>query len=377
MNALEELTKIASDLKNPAIKEWQENGGKVMGFVCGYIPEEIFYAAKILPYRIRGTGCTSTGDADEYMSHYTCSAARAYWQFIVEGKYDFLDGIVFSKTCDLVRRVYDLVTVYKPTTFSFMHFLQVPHKCNDESAEFFKGDLVKLKESVEKSFGVEITEANLRNAIDVYNESRSLLKKLYELRQKENPPITGTECLNVILAGMSMPKDKYNQLLKRLLTELSGRKVISDDKARLMIAGSGGCDNPEYFQLIEDLGGLIVTDSVCFGSRYFLEPVETEGDLMLNIARRYLKRPACAKMADQVVERNNFIEEMVKQYKVDGVIFEVIRNCQLWAGQLLLTGRRFKESNVPLLVLDREYVLGDTGQLKTRVEAFIETIKGV
>ncbi|MFC1963013.1 2-hydroxyacyl-CoA dehydratase subunit D [Chloroflexota bacterium] len=377
MKALEELTKLVSDIENPAIREWKEDGGKVVGLFCGYVPEEILYAANILPYRIRGTGCTSTAAADEHMFHQSCSVARANLQLILEGKYNFLDGIVFEKTCDPVRRLYDLVRVNKPTAFSFIHFLQVPHKCIDEAVDYYKGSLVEFKKSVEKSFGVEITEDSLRKAINVYNETRTLLKKLYELRQGDTPPISGTECLNVLLAGMSMPKDKYNQLLRRLLSELNERQGIADYRARLIISGSGGCDDIESYQLIEKLGGLIVTDTLCFGSRYFWESVETEGDLMLNLARSYIKRPACAKMTDRIIERHDFLEEMVKQFKVDGVIFQVIRHCQLWGGQLLVTRRKLDESNIPLLVLDREYPLTGVEQLKTRVEAFIETIGGV
>ena len=160
-----------------------------------------------------------------------------------------------------------------------------------------------------------------------------------------------------------------------MLEELGQREGISDYRARLMIAGGGGCDNPTYFQIMEELGGLIVTDSTCFGSRYFWAPVEIGDDLMLSLARSYLNRPSCVKMVDKVVERNNYIKEMVKEYKVDGVIFQTIRYCQLWGSQQLETRRSMSESNIPLLVLEREYMLGGAGQLKTRVQAFLERIE--
>ena len=375
MSALEELTDLASSLANPAVQDWKAKGKKVVGFFCTYVPEEILYAADILPFRVRAPGCTETTSADVYMSHLNCSFVRSCFQFVLEGKYEFLDGLVLANTCDQIRRQYDLLREIRPTAFPFLHFVSLPHKASDEAIGYYKDDLTEFKRSVEKSFGVEITEARLSNAIKVYNETRSLLKRLYELRQGERPPLTGAESLSVVLAATTIPKDQYNQLLRRLLEELSQRKGISDYRARLMIAGAGGCDNPAYYQIMEDLGGLIVTDSICFGSRYFWEPVEIGGDLMLGLAKSYLNRPSCAKMVDKVAERNDFMREMVEAFKVDGVVYQVIRYCQLWGGQLLQVRKKLSESNIPLLALEREYMLGGTGQLKTRVQAFLERIE--
>jgi benzoyl-CoA reductase subunit C len=294
-------------------------------------------------------------------------------QFVLEGKYDFLDGFVITNTCDQIRRQYDLMESVKP--FPFMHFVSLPHKSDEASARYFREDLVELKSHVEKSFGVKITDAKLRNAIKVYNETRSLLRKLYDLRKSEKPPLTGAEALSVILAATTIPKEQYNELLRKLLEELSHRKGISDYRARLLIGGGGGCDNPAYYQLMEELGGLIVTDTVCFGSRYFWQPVEIGDDLMLSLARDYLNRPACVKMLDKVDERDKFMKKMVKDFKVDGVIYQCIRYCQMWGGQQFMVRKGLSESKIPLLVLDREYMLGSTGQVKTRVQAFIESIE--
>ena len=373
MSALEELTGLASDLVNPAVLDWKGKGKKVVGFCCSYVPEEIIYAADMLPYRIRASGCAETTSADVYMSHLNCSFVRSCLQFALEGKYEFLDGLVFINSCDHVRRLYDVLR--ETVDFPFMHFISVPHKVSDGAVAWYKEELREFRENVERSFGVEITEASLSEAINVYNETRSLLKRLYELRQRENPPVTGAESLSVVLAGTTTPKDQYNQLLRRLLEELAEREGTSSYRARLMIAGSGGCDNPAYYEIIEDLGGLVVTDSLCFGSRYFWEPVEIGGDLMLSLAKSYLNRPSCPRMVDKVAERNDFVKEMVEGFKVDGVIFQRIRYCDLWGGQLLHLRKKLRESNIPLLSLEREYMLGGTGQLRTRVQAFLERME--
>jgi bzd-type benzoyl-CoA reductase N subunit len=375
MSALDELTSIVNNLVNPHIEEWKQQGKKVVGFMCTYVPEEILYAAGILPVRLRAPNCVETTSADVYMSHLNCTFIRSCLEFTLEDKYKFLDGLVFTNSCDHVRRMYDILGEIRPTDFPLLYLISVPHKVNDDLIAWFRDELGRFKQTVEKTFGVEITDASLRNAIDVYNETRSLLRQLYDLRKGKNPPLTGAETLSVIVAGFSLPKNKYNELLRQLLDELGEREGISDYRARLMIAGSGGCDNPAYLQVMEDLGGLVVTDSLCFGSRYFWEPVEVGNDPLLNLAKAYLNRPSCPRMVDNAGERSDYMKQMVNDFNVDGVVFQRIRYCDLWGGQLLYLEKEMKESNIPMLSIDREYSLGAVGQLRTRVQAFLERIE--
>lgn len=140
-----------------------------------------------------------------------------------------------------------------------------------------------------------------------------------------------------------------------------------------MIVGSE-YDDPVYTKIIEDLGGLVVTDTLCYGSRYFWEPVEIQKDLLGGLAKSYLNRPSCPRMSDRVTERADFLREMAERFKVDGVIFQKIRYCDLWGGESIYLEKILKELNIPLLSLEREYTLSGVGQLKTRVQAFLERI---
>ncbi len=376
MSALQELTNISSTVFNPAIKSWKEAGNKVAGYVCTYVPEEIIYAAGILPYRLRPAGCTETTEADVYLHHINCSYVRSCLEYGLGGNFEFLDGLVFDNGCDHSRRLYDLwrETVHYDRPF-MLYFLQVPHKVTDESIAFFRDDIAKFKDDIEKHFGVEITESKLRNAIAVYNETRSLLKRIYDLRQRERPPISGAECLNVVVAGTATPKDEYNQLLKRLLEEIQQREGISNYRARLMIVGSL-LDDPAYVNIIEELGGLVVTDGLCFGSRCFWKPVESGDDLLLDLAKSYLEHPPCPRMVNTPSKRLDFVRDMVEMFEVDGIIFEHIRYCDIWGGEYYFLGNKLKELGIPVLALEKEYAIGSTEQLRTRVEAFLETIGG-
>jgi benzoyl-CoA reductase subunit C len=375
MIALQQLNQLATELLNPAIEEWKAQGKKVVGYFCSFVPEEILHAADILPYRVRAPGCAETSMADVYLSQVNCTFVRACLDLVLQDSYGFLDGLVFTWSCDHIRRLYDLVREIKPTAFPLLHFIDVPHKDSEEAVTLFAEELTKFKENLETTFAIEISDARLRDAIEATNETRTLLRRLYEFRRREHPPLTGTDTLNVVLAATVTPRSYYNNLLRTLLRDLDEREVISDHRARLLVAG-GGCDDPAWFRIIEELGGLIVADTTCFGSRYFWEPVELDDDPIRGLARSYLRRSLCPRMVEKVEDRARFVEEMTKRSRADGVIYQHIRYCDLWGGEQLPMRKKLKEANIPLLILDREYRLGTRGQLKTRVQAFLERLEG-
>ncbi|MCX5998779.1 MAG: 2-hydroxyacyl-CoA dehydratase family protein, partial [Chloroflexi bacterium] len=153
------------------IRDWQSRGKKVVGFFCSYVPEEILYAGGILPYRVRATNCPgSTALADVYVSHLNCAFMRSCLQFAYEGRYEFLDGFVFTDSCDHIRRLYDVMR--ETGHFPFMYLIGVPHKVGEEAVGFYKGEIARFRDAVEKAFGVELTEDGLRDAMDVYAETR-------------------------------------------------------------------------------------------------------------------------------------------------------------------------------------------------------------
>lgn len=375
MSALDELQSVAGKMPDPAIREWKREGGKAVGFLCSQVPVEILQAAGVLPVRLRGTGCTSTAGADAHMSHLNCSFVRSCFTLLLEGRYDFLDGIVLTNSCDHVRRLHDVLEAARP--LPFMHMLGVPHKAGTAAAaRRFRHELEGLCRALEEAFGTAITQERLGDSMEMYATTRTLLSSLYELRKAEEPPLGGAEALAVLVAGGSLPRQRYNMLLVRLLEELRGRPGLSDYRARLMIAGSGGCDDPAWLGIIEGLGGLVVTDSLCTGSRTFRFETRPADDPLLELARAYLERPSCARTTDRVAERSEYMTTMAREYDVDGVVFQRIRYCDLWGGQLLTVRRALEEARIPMLELEREYGPGGEAQLTTRIQAFLESLEG-
>ena len=373
MTVLQELSELSKQISNPYIDNWQKQGNKTIGYFCSYIPEEIILAAGMLPYRVRATGSTETTMGDAYMGAFNCSFIRHCLDQALRGSYNFLDGVVMLNGCDHVRRLWD--TWRRKVDTPFCYFLQIPHLISDLTFAWYKEELIRFKESIEEHFQVKITDQRLREAIKTCNETRTLLGTLYQLRKKESPPITGTEALNVIIPSTAMPKDQFNGLLKRLLTEIKGRNSQAQYRARLMVVAII-LDDPSLTQIVEETGGLVVADFSCIGPRHMWDLVDEAIDPMEAIAKRYLGQISCPRMMGDHQRRSQFIRNMVDEYKVDGIIFERIKFCDLWGVENYMLRVDAKEADIPTLVLEREFQLVGLGQFKTRVQAFLEMLEG-
>ncbi len=371
--AFQKLSEAAETIVNPAIQSWKDRGGKVVGYFCSAFPDELVTAAGLLPFRIRATGSRGTDLSDSFFSSVNCSFPRHVFNMALSGHYDFLDGLAMFNSCDNIRRVYD--HWIRQMNTPFVHIMSLPRKAEPAQVEWFRDELVNLRALMQQHFGVEITEARLWEAIKLHNQARGLLRKLYDLRKSEKPPITGAEALAVTVASTAMPKQDFVELLHELVDDLAGADGAVNHRARLMILGSI-LDDPAYIKVIEDQGGLVVTDSLCFGSRLFWKDVpEGTGDPLNALAQYYVAdRPSCPRVFGLYEKRIDYITSMVRDFNVDGVILERLAFCDLWGFEQFSIFNDFKESGIPLLMLDREYTLGAVGQLRTRVQAFLETM---
>jgi benzoyl-CoA reductase subunit C len=371
--AFDRLSETTSTLVNPELRKWKEEGGRIVGYFCSAMPVEMITAAGLLPFRVRATGSTGTELSDSYFSSINCSFPRHAFNMALRGEYDFLDGLVIFNSCDHVRRIYDHWIRQMKTPF--VQILSLPKKAEDPQVEWFREELSILRQRMQDHFGIEITDEGLREAIALHNMSRRALRQIYELRKGPSPPVTGTEALAVTVASTAMPQRLYGSLLDELLKDLAGKEGTAEYRARLMIMG-GLLDNPEYVSIIEGQGGLVVTDSLCFGSRTFWMDVDEEThDPLTALAKYYVAdRPSCARMYAEYPNRLEYIRKMIKEFRVDGAIFQRLSFCETWGFEQYSLTNDFKEWNMPLLCMDREYVLGGIGQLKTRVQAFLETL---
>jgi bcr-type benzoyl-CoA reductase subunit C len=359
--------------KTREILELKQKGKKVFGWLCTYVPEEIIHAAGALPVRITGYSQeTELEDGNAYLYINNCSFSRSCLQMGLRGEYDYLDGVIAGSTCDGARRLFDLWRHYIKAPFH--HILTAPRKCTERAQSLYYEQVSQLKLLLEEHLNTVITDEALFKSITVFNESRELLQKLYQLRRLDRPPITGAETMEVLNASFRMPKELFNQYLRQLLDELAISGVTHTSRARLMVTGSV-MNNPEFLRSIEELGGLVVTDELCTSTRYWSDPVVLDGRSPLEaISRRYLSNFPCARMVPSD-ERFNRIMQLARDFRVDGVISQIIRYCVPYAHDLPLITAKLKEIGIPTLALDVEYGTSGSGQIRTRVQAFLEMLE--
>ena len=374
LESLERFREINRNFpKTKEILSFKQQGGKIYGWLCTYVPEEIIMAAGALPIRITGYNQeTELEDGSAYLYINNCSFSRSCLQMGLRGEYDYLDGVIGGSTCDGARRLFDLWRYYINLPFSFV--LTVPRKYTEQAHKLYHDQVSQFKEAFEKHLNLKISDEALLKAVNVLNKSRNLLKQLYELRKLPQPPITGAETMEVLNASFRMPKEQFNEYLKQLLQEIGNSNIKHSPKARLMVTGSV-MNNPEFIKSIEDLGALVVTDELCTSTRYWSDPVVlNERPILEAISRRYLNNFPCARMVPSDGRFDRIIE-LVKDYKVDGVISQIIRYCVPYAHDLPLITNKLKGINVPTLSLDVEYGTSGSGQIRTRVQAFLEMLE--
>lgn len=359
--------------RGSAAREWKRRGGRVVGYLCTYVPEEIIHAAGMLPYRVMGSWREDILLAEAHLPINTCGYCRSTIDGVLKKDYDFLEGIIATRSCANMVRMFDAWR--HAANPGFAEVLDLPYKTHGSALEMYGAELEKLKRRLEEHFGVLITDAGLAEAIQVYNRTRQLLRQLYALRKAEAPLISGAECLAVVTAGMVMRKDEYNQLLEGLLLELEKRGKTHQGRARIMVSGSI-LINPAELQLIENLGGIVVADDLCTGSRYFWDSVEPGGeplDYLARLSERYLSVLPCARMFSQE-QRYDYITQAAREYRVDGVVFSAMKYCDPWLYEYPRSADRLEKLGLPHLRFEREYALTGQGQLQTRVGAFLEML---
>ena len=368
----------ASTLENRYIKKWKEEGKEVVGYTCSYVPDEILHAAGLLPYRVRGFSAAETTIGDTYFGPFICSLPKCILQLTGEGGFNFLSGIIITPGCDSMRRL-DECWRKAASDFDgimpgfFFHF-GVPHKFTDYTLKWFTAETRRLIDALGTHFGVNIEDDTLSESIKLYNHSRKLLAQFDSLRTMDNPPFTGTDALAVILAGTAMPREEYNALLEEFISEMKSSAGLSP-RPRIMLVGSAN-DDLDLVRIIEGSGGLVAADNLCFGSRLYGDLVDEDIDPVQALVTRYLSHNECPRMYGDYKNRLLSLKEKIESAKIDGVILQNIRFCDLHGSENGLFERDLEREGVPCIRLEREYgPLVETGRMKMRTDAFLERLK--
>ncbi len=371
------IHEIKDDPYKPA-KEWKERTwGKVVGYFCSYAPEEIIYASGALPVRIIGRNKAATLSG-AHLQNYCCSLARTSLDMALEGDFDFLDGTVFVHTCDTMQRLSD---IWRLNAGAGAHFdVVLPTFLGGKNAyEYLRSELSSFKKSFENEFG-KISDDDLRRSIDVYNRNRQLLEELYSLRI-DRPEVLSSEKLYMIVTSSSlMEKNEHNKLLESLLSELKASSSSGDSgggKSVARIFGIGSVmEEWDFLRILKEAGGTFVDDDFCNGRRYFDGLIQQTDDPIEGIARRISERAICPCKHTNTYARADDILERVMDSRAEGVIFFQFKFCEPHAFDYVALKEALDKASIPSMLIEIEQGSVSLEQLRTRIEAFIETIRG-
>jgi len=356
--------------------QWKnKSGGKVIGFLLTDVPEELIHAAGFFPYGI----CGSSGGherVDAHLQNWACSLVRSSFALALQGKLDFLDGLIIPHTCDTTRMVSGIWKHASP--LPFMENYLLPRQVDRPSARtYLVGELTRLKERLEDYRGAVITDDEISNSISLYNSNRKLLRRIFSLHEQNPGCICNRDLYALIRAGLIMPREILNDYLGQLVDALEkdGPSSSAANHTRLVISGSV-CEPPEILDYLEHAGGTVVGDDLQNGWRYIEADVRETGDPLEALADYQINRIPFAGYDTVRNPRRHFLVHLAQKKQARGVIFLHLKNCEAENYDYYDNMQALKKMGIPTLRLETEFGGSSLGQLNTRVQAFMEMVGG-
>lgn len=344
---------------------------KKIGWLCSYVPEELILAAEMEPVRIQEQA-EKIKEADAHMFPNLCPYLQNILDSGLRGKLENLEGIIFTNSCDGMRRLYDVWRNYVQMPFSYM--LEVPKNRDEHAIQYYSEQLLGLKTRLEEVLEVDISKHKLEKTISLMNNHRAMIMELFERQKETIPHYNGSELFALCLKEMTYPKDETTQKLKTQTDQLRTPNSSPDKSPRLLIIGNV-IDKPNLFNMVEAAKASVVAFDTCTGMRHYSGLVEEGLDPIQCLARRYLLKPPCSRMSglDKRIER---VEQLIRDFSIDGIIYSNVKFCDYGMFEAPVIEKGLQDRRTPLLALENDYLWGDEARIKTRVEAFVEMIKG-
>ena len=375
---------LLENANNELIQKAQADGQICLGYTCFHIPEVLLNVDNCFSTRLRAPNTGSIDIATYYMSNYTCEYARALLERAIEGGYQYLDALIGVDACSMMNRSmehFEILNVNNKPNFFVTH-CDMPFKITDYCIEsYVKQMRVHVLNELTKRFGTDTSDEAIRKAVEEHNEMCRIISEISEMRKAANPVITGYEFHLINLVSYVCPTALILPYLRETLEELKTREpdAKSPFRARVAIVGSE-IDDPSLTKLIEGCGALVVSDRYCFGSKPGREVIELndEEDVLWQICRHYMEVSECARYIsdEKVHQRRETSDNLAKEFGAEGIIYEQMKYCDYWGFERALVSHiMHDEYGWPVLSIDRLYNNGNSGQLRTRVQAFVESLE--
>lgn len=383
---------LLQEANNDLVKQAKNDGKRILGYTCYFMPEVLLDLPGCVGVRLRAPRCTSPDMATYYMSGRTCHYGRSLMERALEGGYNFLDAQMATETCTVTCRfqehlqqkkidsVADMNIIQNPDFFC--EFIDVPFKQNENGFDHYREQLqAHVLDKLRESFGIDTSDEALLQAINEHNEVCRLITEIGSYRKLDVPTITGYEFQIIQLVTLVCPKYLILPFLRETAEELKTRKPDAKPNYRCKVVLSGSeNDDPDFTKLIESCGALVVADRHCYGSLPGREEITVaEGQSPLDaIARHYLLTSCCPRFMpqDAMRQRKQYLADLVKEYKADGLIVTSNKFCEYWSYERTINAIVLpRDFQIPTCSIEKEYLNSASGQLRTRFQAFVESVE--
>jgi benzoyl-CoA reductase/2-hydroxyglutaryl-CoA dehydratase subunit BcrC/BadD/HgdB len=365
----------------------KENGKKVIGYFCMFAPTELILAADAIPVRVNSGWYDAAKLGDRIVPVEVCPIIRSTIgaKMISLSPYlELSDALISVTTCDGMTKLGEILSDSKP-----VWTMPIPRvKDSAQATRFWREELLAVKGQIEALTGNKITGKKLKSAIELTQKATKAFRRLQEIR-KGAPVIMGRDAMLVNQTYMWDDITRWTEKTEALCDELEKRArqknwACPPDTPRVMVTGTPMIwpDNWKVPTLIEEAKpqGVLIADELCSSERLLYDPVGVDewsmDDMFKAISERYLMASTCPCFTskDGNEDRINWLLTKVKDWKINGVIYYVVRGCMLYAMEYTRVKRVLDHLNIPMYYLDTDYTREDVGQLKTRVEAFLEML---
>ncbi|HDI3057450.1 2-hydroxyacyl-CoA dehydratase [Clostridium botulinum] len=377
MNYFNFVVSEVHGLRIQELDEHRKKGGKVVGTFCVFVPEEIIVAAKAISVGLCAGSQFWIEDGEKVLPRNMCPLIKAFMGAKIGGTCPYFqscDMVIGETTCDGKKKAWEILDEYVP-----VHIMDLPQMKRDKDFKKWGEEINDLIKKVEEITGNKITVEALKEGIRVTNAKRKALKRLYDLRKYKPSPISGLDCLLITQIAFYDDPKRFTEKVHELCDELEEKIKNSKEsnKKRILITGTPmALPNWKLHSIIESLDAEVVVEETCTGTRYFEGEVSEKGEtleeLIKNLADRYLNIN-CACFTPNTGRIDDIIK-YTKEYEADGVIDTNLSFCHTYAVEHRDVEAKLKEKNIPIMHIETDYSTEDSGQIKTRVEAFLEMI---
>ena len=374
-----DLAKVLKEFETIISKRYREIASALpkdrnpICFFCPYVPEELIDAAGALPFRLMGTPIKMS-HVQAHLPPNCCHLVKSSFESLLQGELDFLKGIIFSHTCDSMQGLADIWALQKRIPLQF-NLMMPSHLDSELSRSYLKSEIERFKSFLESNVG-KITPQTLKASIQLFNRIREKLQEIYTQRLKWPKQISETTFAQIIRAGHLMDRRRYLELLNNLQKVLPEKKEERDHLIPVFLTGNM-THSDSYFSLIEEAGARIVQDDLCSGARFLRLMVQEDIDPMEGLTNRYLTSFLCPTKYKGAHAHIETLLKEVEKSGAKGVIFLLYKYCETHFFDYPDLKQAIESKGFPTLLLEVEDPSYSIGQLKIRVQAFVEMLSPI